>query len=361
MYLEMIVVPKPLIHGNAELICDGVPISLTFKFHVFVCSIQMLCNYVHDHLAVLHPIAANLSEVAIVCAVSGDELCHLCEHLLGVDFKLRAFSIKITFLPTMAPRSKVTTIFVTNTLVSLVLVVVTTLSTLTTVQSWHCFLTRKLARVWCVRIRPGIRLPDVHLVAASTIMPSAHIATFILRVWFPAFDICFTINELYVVWTLSIAIASAKLGAGLVCTDSFPAIFLHLNEVNRAVHATLKLGHISGESKLSVHHLEHLILVVFIHVQTGTNANTILVLVDKFHFHPLAILNPFHTISAFVSIRIHTLKHAPACTIFTVVARAIFINPLVSFVTVFVVTLNMHPTPVGINGQLLFLYFAAAL
>jgi hypothetical protein len=85
----------------------------------------------------------------------------------------------------------------------------------------------------------------------------------VLRIWLPTFQICFTIDEHDITRAARIAISGTKSCTCLILSYTFTSIFLHLDKIDRPIHAAFQLAHVGLESKLIVQQMEHFILLVF--------------------------------------------------------------------------------------------------
>merc|ERR550517_1042751 len=103
----------------------------------------------------------------------------------------------------------------------------------------------------------------------SSIMASAHIVTFIFRIWRPTFVVCFATNVLNVMRALRITISSSIFCTCLIVPLAFLPCFVHLNKVHCTVHATHRMRHIEGHGKLAVFQKEHFVVLSILiqHVQ----------------------------------------------------------------------------------------------
>ena len=82
------------------------------------------------------------------------------------------------------------------------------------------------------------------------------------------------VDELDVVWALSVAVASSVLRTSLVRREAAGAtVLVHLDEVERAVETTWERRHVDVEGELLVLELEQLVraIVLIEEVNTGTD------------------------------------------------------------------------------------------
>ena len=119
-----------------------------------------------------------------------------------------------------------------------------------------------------------IRLPDIHLTAAGTVLTGTRVR----RSGVPAEDVglkkalgflgpqrellitYLAVNEFDVLGALRIAIACTELGAGLIIREFRHAtVRVHLTKVESAVDTAREVGHIDVEAELLVLELENLV------------------------------------------------------------------------------------------------------
>mmetsp|Transcript_49708 Transcript_49708/g.138064 ORF Transcript_49708/g.138064 Transcript_49708/m.138064 type:complete len:213 (+) Transcript_49708:848-1486(+) len=102
-----------------------------------------------------------------------------------------------------------------------------------------------------------IRLPNVHLEAAHAVL---------------AVDVRNPVLPLDVVGALRVAIPCAELRPGRVGALALAAMLVHLDEVERPVHAASEASHVDVEAELAVLQLEHVVGVLAVgDVEAGTD------------------------------------------------------------------------------------------
>jgi len=225
---------------------------------------------VGDDNTVLDIEAADLLEGTGVGTVSSDELSDN-SHLLG-GIKGLAFTIELLVAHTEGV--EVTTILVANGGVSAVSI--TALSgTVTSILSLFG------ARMGSIGGGDLVGFPDIHLRTASTISSATGVGVSIR--WVPSFNVGLSVDELDVVWALSIAVTGTILGTSLVvCILGLTTIGSHLSKVQSTVQTAGEVRNIDIESELLVVWFEHLILAVRVvhEVDTGTDVGRVWALGD---------------------------------------------------------------------------------
>mmetsp|Transcript_55838 Transcript_55838/g.115276 ORF Transcript_55838/g.115276 Transcript_55838/m.115276 type:complete len:317 (+) Transcript_55838:868-1818(+) len=205
--------------------------------------------------AILHVEAPNLGKVALVCAVRGQKLCHHRHRPGRVHRKVRSLPIEAGVA--IAERVDVAAVLVTEPIVSLATVVVSTLCAFADVLAWHV----DVARVGRVSRGHVVRLPNVHLCAAGAIVAQSNGIAEVLRMRLPVFGVGRAADKLHVVRALRVAVPGAVLGACSVVSAAFSSVSSHL-EIHGPIHATLHGGRVHIQRKLSVLELEELVSVV---------------------------------------------------------------------------------------------------
>lgn len=136
--------------------------------------------------------------------------------------------------------------------------------------------------MWGVGVGDGVGLPDIHLWAASTVLSGTSVL--VLSRWGPSDNVSLTVDELDIVWALSIAVTGTVLSTSLVTrVAGLSSIGVHLREVESTVQTARKLGDIDIEGELLVEEVEHLVgLVLVVHkIDTGTDVGGVLTLGDE--------------------------------------------------------------------------------
>jgi hypothetical protein len=221
-----------------------------------------------NDLTVLNEFSLDFNEITIVISV---ELGDNCDWLGGVDLELRSLTIEV--FDTSSEWVEVAAVLVAVTVESVIWVV--------TAGNWILtfLLSFDVARMCCVSGRNLISLPDVHLGTAGTHFTNSSI--WVSGGWLPSLDISLTINELDVVWALSIAISSTVCSTGIV-TITLVSGLLHLDEVEGTVDTAWKLRNIHGECELFSEKLEHHVFLLGIeHERSGSDVLAVLTLSDE--------------------------------------------------------------------------------
>ena len=99
-----------------------------------------------------------------------------------------------------------------------------------------------------------------------------------------------SIDELDVVRTLSITIASAILCTSLVTREpAHSTVRVHCNEVHGTVESTWKLGHVHIEREFLIQHAKHLVLALALEkVDTRANILAVVIISDKLESQGIA-------------------------------------------------------------------------
>ena len=272
---KVINVSKGRLHCRTRLICHGV-----------ACHARNGDVGVWNDLAVLHVEASNVDEVSIVCVALGDELSDNLDLSSGVHSEAPA--APVVSLVTQAPMVVVTAVLVTDTIVALVLVVVTTLDALADIRSCGD------ARVRCVGRGTAVGLPDIHLRTANAPRSDGRVMAGI-----PADDVGLAVHELHVVGALRIAVARPVLCPGSIASSaaSLATICIHFHEVHRAVEAARHLSHVRRQRELAVFELEELVGVLVIqHVDSRAKVVSVLCLCHKAKLD--AVINGLDSVGA---------------------------------------------------------------
>lgn len=116
-----------------------------------------------------------------------------------------------------------------------------------------------------------VRLPDVHLVTASSVLALSGVGVSGGRV--PAEQVGLAVDELNVPGALSVTVTSSVLRTGLVIGEPrHTTILVHLDEVEGTVETTGEVGHVDIKGEFLVVHVEHLVSGGALHeVDTATN------------------------------------------------------------------------------------------
>lgn len=186
----------------------------------------------------MHVETPDFDQVSVVSAVTGNELSNHLEGLGGVDLIVLVGAVE--GLVTHAVRVEVATVFVTNSILALSLVVVAAINTFAAIVAWF------VARVGSELSGETVGLPNVHFCAASTIVAAARVAIFGGRS--PVLAVGLAIDPLHIMRALCVAISSSILGPSLVIrVRGFSPIGFHLDEVEGSVDTTLKFGDVDVE------------------------------------------------------------------------------------------------------------------
>mmetsp|Transcript_88364 Transcript_88364/g.245277 ORF Transcript_88364/g.245277 Transcript_88364/m.245277 type:complete len:400 (-) Transcript_88364:306-1505(-) len=245
---EIIDVTKLLLLLPAQVVCDRVASSWPQNGSIRV----------FDDLAVLNIEAANLGEIPSVRAIMCQELRDDFDGPRGVNSEAAAMAIEAEVAHTI--RIVIAAILVAQSVVTLVLVIVSAGSAIALCETWTA------TRVRCVRCCHAVCLPDVHLRAATAIVPHRRHMSGV-----PVFDVGLALDEFDVMRALSIAIAGSVLCTGLVVSAIKVSALVHLHKVDGTVQATRKVADIHIQCELPVLQLEHLVGIVAVHhIQAGT-------------------------------------------------------------------------------------------
>jgi hypothetical protein len=184
-------------------------------------------------------------QFARVSVILSDELCCDLNWLGGVNLEIGAWTEELLVSKTI--RLHIAAILVTDTLESVTGCIVTAVNTFT------LSLSVSLARVHGESRAVLVRLPDVNLSAATSVLAGSRVG--VGGTWLPTFNIGLTIDELEIVWALGITIPSAILGTSIsiLC---LAAVSIHLHKVQGSIKATIQLGIIHSVRELFVLQLE---------------------------------------------------------------------------------------------------------
>jgi hypothetical protein len=180
-----------------------------------------------EDLAALDIFATDLNEVTASCVVGGNELGDDCEWLGGVDGLARAVESGVAH----PERVEIATVLVAVTLVAVAITIAAS-----GVRSASCV--ARIADVGSQSVGDAVGFPDIHLVTAGA--GSARACVRVVGRSLPAVAVSFSLNELDVLGTLSITVASSKLGTSLVCGGQ-TTICWHGHEVQSTVETTCLL------------------------------------------------------------------------------------------------------------------------
>jgi len=156
------------------------------------------------------------------------ELGHNSEWSSGINLEGRSWTEEVG--NTSSEWVKIATILITDT--SNISVSVTTFIFVVTFVKAIVH-----ARMCSESTRDGIGFPNIHLSATST--PLTFTGVWIRWGWVPSIDVTLSINELDILWALSITISGTILSTSFVLWISrFTSILFHFDEVESSVKTT---------------------------------------------------------------------------------------------------------------------------
>lgn len=162
------------------------------------------------------------------------------------------------------------------------------------------------------------------------------------------------VDELHVVWALSVAISSSVLSTSLIGTElGHATISVHGREVKSSVKATSEVRNIDIKGELLVLQAEHLVLGVIGH--EVDSASDVLLGARGHELEREGVTSAVDTIGTRV---VSTLQSAVACACCGIGAELRI--PGVSGVAVGVASFRVEPTPVGVEDDLGLLSSATA-
>jgi len=218
LLLEIFIVSKGVLDGIAHFVGDGVKLFGHFVNSRF---------WVLDDFVVLDVKSSDLDEVSLGGLVRSMELSDDGEWLGGVDLELSSWAEEV--LDADSVGVEITTIWVTDAAVSVggtaLFVGFTSVVT--------------FSGTWMSGVGGGdlVGFPDVHLTAAGT--PFTGSAIWVGWVRDPVEDIGLSVDELDILWALSITISSTVGGTSLVSwVLGSPTIGLHFDEIEGTVDST---------------------------------------------------------------------------------------------------------------------------
>mmetsp|Transcript_84612 Transcript_84612/g.236831 ORF Transcript_84612/g.236831 Transcript_84612/m.236831 type:complete len:215 (-) Transcript_84612:12-656(-) len=154
---------------------------------------------------------------------------------------------------------------------------------------------------------------------------------------------------------LRVAVSGAILGAGGVLDAVVVALLVHLDEVDRAVQATPQVTHIHIESELAVLQLEHLVRVLAVHdIQARAKVRRVVPLGHEVQRHAVSATGGVDAVGLLVVRAVDPALHRALRRV-----RARSGTPSV-IVHVAVLTILVHPPPVGVDHHRGLLRLAAA-
>mmetsp|Transcript_7138 Transcript_7138/g.16220 ORF Transcript_7138/g.16220 Transcript_7138/m.16220 type:complete len:267 (+) Transcript_7138:826-1626(+) len=247
LVFEVVGISKEILNILAHLVSDGIRLVG-----------QDLDWWAGNGLSILHVEAANLLQLPVVLAVVRQKLSHHSHWPGGIHRKCGPFAIEA--LVPISESVDITAIFVTEAIITLILVVITTFRAFTHVLPGAIDVTR-MRGVGCGHV---VGLPNIHLGTAGAIVTKAHAVAEILWVWLPILRVGDAIDELDVMGALGITVTSPILGTRLVLAQTQTTIAGHLHEVHGTIHATFHRGRIHLHRKLTVVQLEEFVVVIIL-------------------------------------------------------------------------------------------------
>jgi hypothetical protein len=265
-----------------------------------------------DGATILHVETANLRELAFVGAIGGQKLCHYSHRLCGINCETRALTIEC--FVAHPEGVNVASVLVTHALVALTLVIVAALDAFAPQLATHS------ARVRSVRCSHAVGLPNIHLCATRSVLPSTHVVVFVIRIRIPINDVGLTVDELDIVRALRIAITGAVVGTGLIVSEALASVVVHLNEIHGTINAAFKMRDINVHRELPILQIKHLVAVIAIQqVQARANIRTMGVFSDEAQLDTAVYLRD--AILTGVTISGHTFDSAPLSASYWVIAQ----------------------------------------
>jgi len=135
--------------------------------------------------------------------IACDKLGYNCKGFGTIDELVRTEEGLITH----TPRVKVTTIFIADSIITMIRVI-TTLGSFTSGLSFY------VTDVWSNGSSGRVGFPYVHFSTTGSVVTSTRVR--IIRRWFPVNNVGFTVNEFNIVGALGITVSSSVLSSGLV-------------------------------------------------------------------------------------------------------------------------------------------------
>jgi hypothetical protein len=283
-----------------------------------------------DDFAVLNIDTADFLKSTGISTVSGNELGNDSDLLGSVD----GLSGSIEAGVTHAVRVEVASILVANTTI--------TVRTVTALSTGATILTVDAAGVRSVGGGDRVGLPDIHFIAACSVLSGASID--IVGGGGPSKDVGLSVDKLDVVGALCIAVSGSVFGTSLVAGIlGKTSIGIHFGEVKSTIDTAGHVGDVDVESELLVLDLEELVVgVVGGHeVYTGTNVG-----IGRlgYKLHGECIARSGDTVCATV---VGTLESAVGGTCCGIGAKSRI--PSVTSVTVGITRSRVEPAPVGVD------------
>jgi len=237
--LERVFVSEKCLLVIAELVGDGI-----------VCLYSSeVGSRVVDDFAVLDVETTDLNKWAVGGVVRSEPLGNNLEGLGGVHCE----ALSQETVGSHAVGVEVATILIANSSVSVR--TITTLSAATAVLATH------RARVGCIGSSEFIRLPNIHFIAASSVLAITSVG--VVRAWSPVEDVSLAIDELQVMGALRIAIPSSVRSTSLIVgVLGGTTIRIHFHEVEGTVQATGQVAHVHVEGEFLVLQFEDLVCVL---------------------------------------------------------------------------------------------------
>ena len=281
--------------------------------------------------------------------ISCDELSDDGDLLGGVHLLARAEEGGVAH----AVRVEVASILVANAGIAV--------SSITAVESGAASESVTLAGVRSIGSSVAVGFPDVHLGTAGSVAAST--AVYIVRGRRPVEDVGlknvrddslkisefgethFSVDELHVVWTLSITISGTVAGTSFVARVlGLSSVGIHLGEVESSVDSAGKIAHVDIEGELVVFQGKGLVSVVIRHeINSASNVGTS-ALGDELESQSVVGSGDTVSLSVF-----GTLKSAVAGAGDWVWAKSLV--PGVASVAIGVTRLVVKPSPVGIEND----------
>jgi len=289
---------------------------------------------VGDGDAILDVESLNTNEVTRGSTGVSDELGYNGENLGGINGQSWTVEGGITHTVGV----EITTVFVANTVVSIIA------NTASGVRVAHGQ-TNRVANVRSKGSRDGVGFPEIHLIAASTVVSGTGVG--VIGGWLPSIGVGLTSDEFDITWALRVAVTSSIFGTSSVCwVLGETTISLHLGEVDGTVKTARQLANINIEGDFHVQWLEDLVGRLSVHqVDTRSNVGAVGVWSDEAKSEGIA--TGADTIGGLVG---STFENAVGSA--GDIIRAQGGIPSVSSVAVSVAALVVNPSPVSVKDDL---------
>lgn len=198
------------------------------------------------YYVVLLKVSPYFNQISSISAVGRDELGNHRHGLGGIKHHTRSIERLISH----AERIEIATVLIAYSAVPVI--------SITAISTVAPSLTSYVAWVGSVSVRNGVGFPDIKFRATGSVQTSTGVGVVGGRG--PVYDVGLSVDELDVMWALSIAIPSSILSSCMICRKLRKStVSLHFHKVKCTVQTARKIRDVDIDSKLSVLQLEHLI------------------------------------------------------------------------------------------------------